>query len=63
MRQLFARKPIADLLPEAEHTGLKRSLNKWHLTALGVGAPLGAGILATTGTALVGECMLPGAIQ
>jgi APA family basic amino acid/polyamine antiporter len=63
MNQLFTRKPIADLIPEAEHTGLKRSLNKWHLTALGVGATIGAGIFATTGTAIVGECLLPGAIQ
>ncbi len=63
MRQLFARKPIADLLPEAEQSGLKRSLNRWHLTALGVGATIGAGIFATTGTAIVGECMAPDAIQ
>jgi APA family basic amino acid/polyamine antiporter len=61
MRQLFARKPIADLLPEAEHSGLKRSLNKWHLTALGVGATIGAGIFATTGTAIVGDALRPGA--
>jgi APA family basic amino acid/polyamine antiporter len=61
MRQLFARKPIADLLPEAEQSGLKRSLNKWHLTALGVGATIGAGIFATTGTAIVGDALRPGA--
>jgi APA family basic amino acid/polyamine antiporter len=61
MRQLFARKPIADLIPESEHTGLKRSLNKWHLTALGVGATIGAGIFATTGTAIVGDALRPGA--
>src|SRR5678810_811499 len=61
MNQLFTRKPIADLIPEAEHTGLKRSLNKWHLTALGVGATIGAGIFATTGTAIVGDSARPGA--
>jgi APA family basic amino acid/polyamine antiporter len=61
MQQLFARKPIADLLPEAENTGLKRSLTKWHLTALGVGATIGAGIFATTGTAIVGDLARPGA--
>ena len=61
MHQLFTRKPIADLIPEAEHTGLKRSLNKWHLTALGVGATIGAGIFATTGTAIVGDALRPGA--
>ena len=61
MQQLFTRKPIAELLPEAEQTGLKRSLNKWHLTALGVGATIGAGIFATTGTAIVGDAARPGA--
>jgi APA family basic amino acid/polyamine antiporter len=61
MQQLFTRKPIADLIPDAEHTGLKRSLNKWHLTALGVGATIGAGIFATTGTAIVGDAARPGA--
>ncbi|HEU4569700.1 MAG TPA: amino acid permease [Gemmatimonadales bacterium] len=61
MRQLFTRKPIADLVPEAEQSGLKRSLNKWHLTALGVGATIGAGIFATTGTAIVGDAARPGA--
>ncbi len=61
MQQLFTRKPIAELIPEAEHTGLKRSLNKWHLTALGVGATIGAGIFATTGTAIVGDAARPGA--
>src|SRR5690349_6976962 len=61
MHQLFTRKPIAELIPEAEHTGLKRSLNKWHLTALGVGATIGAGIFATTGTAIVGDAARPGA--
>jgi basic amino acid/polyamine antiporter, APA family len=61
MSQLFTRKPIADILPEGEHTGLKRSLNKWHLTALGVGATIGAGIFATTGTAIVGDALRPGA--
>ena len=61
MNQFFTRKPIADLIPEAEHTGLKRSLNKWHLTALGVGATIGAGIFATTGTAIVGDALRPGA--
>jgi APA family basic amino acid/polyamine antiporter len=56
MTQLFARKPLADLISEAApgERGLKRALGKWHLTALGVGAVIGAGIFATTGTAIVG---------
>ncbi|MBV6522993.1 MAG: putative amino acid permease YhdG [Gemmatimonadaceae bacterium] len=58
----MARKSAADLESEASHGGgLKRSLNKWHLTALGVGATIGAGIFATTGTAIVGDAARPGA--
>ena len=63
IQQLFSRKPIAELVPDGESTGLKRSLNKWHLTALGVGATIGAGIFATTGTAIAGECLKPEAIM
>jgi APA family basic amino acid/polyamine antiporter len=59
---LFLRKSVADC--EAEVSiggGLKRSLTKWHLTALGVGATIGAGIFATVGTATVGDAARPGA--
>ena len=60
---IFARKSVADAEREVSHagTGLKRSLGKWHLTALGVGATIGAGIFATTGTAIVGDPARPGA--
>ncbi|HEV8358713.1 MAG TPA: amino acid permease, partial [Gemmatimonadales bacterium] len=62
MSQLFSRKSIADCESDiAERGGLKRTLNKWHLTALGVGATIGAGIFATTGTAIVGDPARPGA--
>lgn len=62
MSQLFARKSIADCEADiAERGGLRRTLNKWHLTALGVGATIGAGIFATTGTAIVGDPFRPGA--
>jgi APA family basic amino acid/polyamine antiporter len=44
-----------------ERGGLRRTLGKWHLTALGVGATIGAGIFATTGTAIVGDTVRPGA--
>ena len=58
----MARKSAADLESDVTHAGgLKRSLNKWHLTALGVGATIGAGIFATTGTAIVGDAARPGA--
>ncbi len=62
MSQLFVRKSLADCENDiAERGGLKRSLGKWHLTALGVGATIGAGIFATTGTAIVGDALRPGA--
>ncbi len=59
---LFARKSVADFEADvAKRGGLKRTLGKWHLTALGVGATIGAGIFATTGTAIVGDAARPGA--
>jgi APA family basic amino acid/polyamine antiporter len=62
MNQLFQRKSVQDCEDDiAERGGLKRTLNKWHLTALGVGATIGAGIFATTGTAIVGDPLRPGA--
>ncbi len=55
-RQLLARKPVGQVLAEAEapEAGLKRALGKWQLTALGVGAIIGAGIFASTGSAIAG---------
>src|SRR3970040_819801 len=56
MSPLFARKSAAQLASAgapSEH-GLKRVLGKWQLPALGVGAIIGAGIFASTGTAIVG---------
>jgi basic amino acid/polyamine antiporter, APA family len=62
MSGLFVRKSIADCESDiALRGGLKRSLTKWHLTALGVGATIGAGIFATTGTAIAGDPARPGA--
>src|SRR5512140_3801714 len=49
---LFATKPIELLLKEAHATGehsLKRTLGPFQLTALGVGAIIGAGIFVLTG--------------
>jgi len=51
--QLFRRKPVDQLTSEAAH-GLRRVLGKWDLTALGVGAIIGAGIFAATGSAIAG---------
>ena len=62
MASLFLRKSIQDCENDIrERGGLSRSLNKWHLTALGVGATIGAGIFAATGTAIVGDAARPGA--
>jgi APA family basic amino acid/polyamine antiporter len=62
MNQLFQRKSVADCENDiAERGGLKRTLTKWHLAALGIGATIGAGIFATTGTAIVGDPLRPGA--
>src|SRR3954454_2348691 len=52
MTDLFAKKPLDLLLKEAEETGehsLKRTLGVFQLTALGVGAIIGAGIFVLSG--------------
>src|SRR6201996_8334537 len=49
---LFTRKPLSTLLAEAKETGehsLKRTLGPFQLTALGVGAVIGAGIFVMSG--------------
>ncbi|MFA6166367.1 MAG: amino acid permease [Gemmatimonadaceae bacterium] len=51
---LFVKKPMSILMQEASGEGehsLKRSLSALNLTALGVGAIIGAGIFVLTGTA------------
>jgi len=55
--QLFRTKKLDALLRESEEPGrqLKRSLGALDLTALGIGAIIGAGIFATTGTAAAGS--------
>src|SRR5881628_3658897 len=49
---LFAKKPMSMLMQEAEQSGehsLRRTLGPVHLTALGIGAIIGAGIFVLTG--------------
>src|SRR6059036_3295948 len=56
MRQLFRRKPIAELLVEGESPyALKRALGAGDLIMLGIGAVIGAGIFGAIGTAAAGE--------
>jgi len=53
---LFRTKPITEIEAETtdDRTKLKRTLGPVDLTALGIGAIIGAGIFATTGTAAAG---------
>jgi len=49
---LFAKKPMSVLLAESKEAGehsLKRTLGPFQLTALGVGAVIGAGIFVLSG--------------
>jgi basic amino acid/polyamine antiporter, APA family len=59
--QLFCCKSIDKLIAESEVPGqrLKKSLGPWSLTALGIGAIIGAGIFILTGTAAAGEDQAP----
>lgn len=56
--RLFALrvKPLDKLLAETAHPDrqLRRTLGPWHLTFLGIGAIIGAGIFSTAGTAAAG---------
>jgi basic amino acid/polyamine antiporter, APA family len=54
MTQLFRRKPIAELLPEGEHS-LKRVMGAGDLIMLAIGAVIGAGIFGAIGTAAAGQ--------
>jgi len=54
MANLFATKPVTQLLTESQETGehsLKRALGPVNLVALGIGAIIGAGIFVLTGQA------------
>ena len=56
MKSLWARKPIAELIPDsADGKGMQRTLGTRDLIALAIGAVIGAGIFSTLGTAAAGE--------
>ena len=60
---LFARKRIADLVPEGhEGAGLKRTLGAGDLVMLSIGAVIGAGIFSSIGTAAAGEVSSTGEV-
>jgi basic amino acid/polyamine antiporter, APA family len=49
---IFAKKPMEWMMEESRNTGensLKRTLGPWSLTALGIGAIIGAGIFVMSG--------------
>lgn len=48
---LFAKKPLAAVESVAKGDSLKRILGPWQLTAMGIGAVIGAGIFVATGEA------------
>jgi basic amino acid/polyamine antiporter, APA family len=55
MAQLFARKPIADLVVTEDSHSLKRVLGAGDLIMLAIGAVIGAGIFGAIGTAAAGQ--------
>jgi APA family basic amino acid/polyamine antiporter len=55
MKALFGRKPIAQLVADSEHSGLRRELGVGSLVMLSIGAVIGAGIFSSIGTAAAGE--------
>jgi APA family basic amino acid/polyamine antiporter len=56
MSQLFARKPIAELIDETHGAySLKRTLGAGDLIMLAIGAVIGAGIFGAIGTAAAGQ--------
>jgi basic amino acid/polyamine antiporter, APA family len=61
MTQLFARKPIADLLADSDRS-LKRVMGAGDLIMLAIGAVIGAGIFSSIGTAAAGEVLPNGEI-
>src|SRR5204863_2381428 len=63
LKELFRRKATDDLVADSEHSEnrLKKALGPIDVTALGIGAIIGAGIFATIGTAAAGDPTRPGA--
>ncbi len=61
MSQLFARKPITELLAESDKS-LKRVLGAGDLIMLAIGAVIGAGIFSSLGTAAAGEVLPNGEV-
>src|SRR3954466_14206987 len=63
LAQLMRRKAVGDATSDAEapEHRLKRTLTALDLTALGIGAVIGAGIFSSTGSAVAGDGLRVGA--
>jgi APA family basic amino acid/polyamine antiporter len=63
LKGLFFTKRLDDILAAADQKErrLRRTLGPVHVTLLGIGAIIGAGIFATIGTAAAGDAARPGA--
>src|SRR5687768_16272567 len=62
MSQLFQRKPIAALIADIDHSGLKRVMGAGVLIMLAIGAVIGAGSFSSIGTAAAGEVLPSGEV-
>ncbi|MCR4340981.1 MAG: amino acid permease [Gemmatimonadaceae bacterium] len=63
LTQLFARKPIVEILDDRDHpNSLKRALGAGDLVMLAIGAVIGAGIFSAIGTAAAGELLPDGTV-
>jgi APA family basic amino acid/polyamine antiporter len=51
LKQLYRRKPLSAYADDIKTSELRRTLGKWELTAIGVGAVIGGGIFVLTGVA------------
>jgi hypothetical protein len=51
IRSLLRKKPLHAYEDDIKTSELKRSLGKWELTAIGIGAVIGGGIFVLTGVA------------
>src|SRR4029453_1484247 len=63
LKDLLRTKPTDEVVADSKHTEhrLKKALGPIDVTALGIGAIIGAGIFATIGTAAAGDASRPGA--
>jgi basic amino acid/polyamine antiporter, APA family len=63
VKDLFRTKGTDELVEDSQHSEhrLKKALGPIDVTALGIGAIIGAGIFATIGTAAAGDATRPGA--